>query len=67
MCTMAPILVTYLGDLELWTEFHLRDGVKKSKWKFKMAFAIRGPTPPPLANWQIGLKARALRFFACAL
>ena len=25
----------------------LRDGVKKSKWKFKMAFAIRGPTPPP--------------------
>ena len=25
----------------------VRDGVKKSKWKFKMAFAIRGPTPPP--------------------
>ena len=24
----------------------LREGVKKSKWKFKMAFAIRGPTPP---------------------
>ena len=39
---MAPILVTYLGDLELWTEFHLRDGVKKSKWKFKMAFAMKG-------------------------
>ena len=26
----------------------LREGFKKSKWKFKMAFAIRGPTPPPL-------------------
>ena len=26
----------------------LREGVKKSKWKFKMAFAIRGPPPPPL-------------------
>merc|ERR1712079_881082 len=25
----------------------IREGVKKSKWKFKMAFAIRGPTPPP--------------------
>ena len=25
----------------------LREGFKKSKWKFKMAFAIRGPTPPP--------------------
>ena len=24
----------------------VRDGFKKSKWKFKMAFAIRGPTPP---------------------
>ena len=26
----------------------IREVVKKSKWKFKMAFAIRGPTPPPL-------------------
>ena len=25
----------------------VREVVKKSKWKFKMAFAIRGPTPPP--------------------
>ena len=25
----------------------IREGFKKSKWKFKMAFAIRGPTPPP--------------------
>ena len=25
----------------------LREVVKKSKWKFKMTFAIRGPTPPP--------------------
>ena len=27
--------------------FNVREVVKKSKWKFKMAFAIRGPTPPP--------------------
>ena len=26
----------------------VREVVKKSKWKFLMAFAIRGPTPPPL-------------------
>ena len=26
----------------------LREVCGKSKWKFKMAFAIRGPTPPPL-------------------
>ena len=26
----------------------IREVVKKSKWKFKMAFAIRGPPPPPL-------------------
>ena len=25
----------------------LREGFKKSKWKFKMAFAIRRPTPQP--------------------
>ena len=25
----------------------LREGCKKSKWKFKMAFAIRRLTPPP--------------------
>ena len=24
----------------------IREGFKKSKWKFKMAFAIRRPTPP---------------------
>ena len=29
----------------------LREGCKKSKWKFKMAFAIRGPTPSKLATW----------------
>ena len=28
-------------------EICLREGFKKSKWKFKMAFAIRRPTPPP--------------------
>ena len=26
----------------------VREGCRKSKWKFKMAFAIRRPTPPPL-------------------
>ena len=26
----------------------LREGCGKSKWKFKMAFAIRRPAPPPL-------------------
>ena len=25
----------------------IREGCRKSKWKFKMAFAIRRPTPPP--------------------
>ena len=32
----------------LLNKIHLREGFKKSKWKFKMAFAIRRPTPPPL-------------------
>ena len=27
-------------------QFYFREGCKKSKWKFKMAFAIRRPTPP---------------------
>ena len=31
--------------------FHLREVCRKSKWKFKMAFAIRRPTPPP--SWQM--------------
>ena len=26
---------------------YIREVFKKSKWKFKMAFAIRRPTPPP--------------------
>ena len=40
--------VTYFLDALASLDFKLllRDGVKKSKWKFKMAFAIRGPTPP---------------------
>ena len=29
---------------------HVRDGFEKSKWKFKMAFAIRGLTPPQWAK-----------------
>ena len=32
----------------------LREVVKKSKWKFKMAFAIRGPTPPPHSGQKRG-------------
>ena len=28
-------------------EVTLREVFKKSKWKFKMAFAIRRPPPPP--------------------
>ena len=28
-------------------KIHIREVFKKSKWKFKMAFAIRGPPPPP--------------------
>ena len=30
--------------------FQFREGCGKSKWKFKMAFAIRRPTPPPPLN-----------------
>ena len=31
-----------------WNILLLREVCGKSKWKFKMAFAIRRPTPPPL-------------------
>ena len=31
-------------------KFSFREGFKKSKWKFKMTFAIRGPTPPSPLN-----------------
>ena len=41
----------------------LRDGFKKSKWKFKMAFAIRGPTPLPPLMAQIFLP----HFFSFAI
>ena len=34
-------LLTILALLRHW----LREGCGKSKWKFKMAFAIRRPTP----------------------
>ena len=44
-----PVITT--SKKYFFNSFRLRDGVKKSKWKFKMAFAIRGlPPPPPL--WQ---------------
>ena len=35
-------------DFEQWLV--LREVVKKSKWKFKMAFAIRRPTPPQISR-----------------
>ena len=36
--------------ISLYLNFYLREGFKKSKLKFKMAFAIRRPTPPFMAN-----------------
>ena len=30
------------GELECYDGDRIRDGVKKSKWKFKMAFAMKG-------------------------
>ena len=39
VCEAAP-----QGNLQV----RLREGCRKSKWKFKMAFAIRRPTPLPL-------------------
>ena len=42
----------------------VREGCKKSKWKFKMAFAIRGPTPPPL-NGKISRHFFTPLFFFC--
>ena len=41
--TLLSILFQPINQAQL-----IRDGVKKSKWKFKMTFAIRGPAPPPL-------------------
>ena len=50
-CKVSVLCKTYRqdawagkGNMTLMT---LREVCKKSKWKFKMAFAIRGPTPPP--------------------
>ena len=37
-----------VGPFSVHFRGSIREVVKKSKWKFKMAFAIRGPTPPPL-------------------
>ena len=37
----------FIFFLDLSDTFFIREGFKKSKWKFKMAFAIRGPPPPP--------------------
>ena len=43
----------------------LREGCKKSKWKFKMAFAIRCPTPPPPLMAQISRHFFYPTFFFC--
>ena len=43
--------------------FYIREGVKKSKWKFKMAFAIRGLTPP--LNGKISRHFFTPLFFFC--
>ena len=45
-------------------KIHIREVFKKSKWKFKMAFAIRGPTPPPL-NGKISRQFFTPLFFIC--
>ena len=47
----------------LWTQ-NIREVCKKSKWKFKMAFAIRRPTPPPL-NGKISRHFFTPLFFFC--
>ena len=44
---LSGLFLYFIVDVEK-TRFQLREGVKKTKLKFKMAFAIRGPTPPPL-------------------
>ena len=52
--------------LSLYKEFfgmQVREVVKKSKWKFKMAFAIRGPTPP--LNGKISRHFFTPLFFFC--
>ena len=43
----------------------LREVCKKSKWKFKMAFAIRRPPPPPPLMAQISRHFFTPLFFFC--
>ena len=38
------VLISRIGFRNINFSFFLREVVKKSKWKFKMAFAIRRPT-----------------------
>ena len=38
---IADLLAQRSNDVNIHT-LNLRDGVKKSKWKFKMAFAMKG-------------------------
>ena len=52
------LVITFLNSIA-----PLREGCKKSKWKFKMAFAIRRPTPPLMA--QISRHFFTPLFFFC--
>ena len=54
---MAYLVACYHGAL--W------EGLKKAKWKFKMAFAIRRPPPPPPLMAQISRHFFTPLFFFC--
>ena len=60
--------LTFGNSNQILTHFFstivFREVVKKSKWKFKMAFAIRGPPPPPL-NGKISRHFFTPLFFFC--
>ena len=43
MIMMVMAMIGMISCLDALRE-RIREGFKKSKWKFKMAFAIRGPT-----------------------
>ena len=46
-CVTKPDEIAPLFQLSFFYFQFIREGCQKSKWKFKMAFAIRRPTPPP--------------------
>ena len=37
-----PLTLHLRGETACQTQMWIRDGFKKSKWKFKMAFAMKG-------------------------